>query len=651
MRDRREKLLATTGIVSFNMHQPQPALTDQQQTSYMAPPNFNIQQPSTQDLPLGAGWTADYLQYPQLNANAVAAAYSSAESVYQGYPMERPSGYMSTENLHVDTQFGEETVTGPNVVMLYLALSSHAQCSPSLIYELEIQPKADFVTTHNGTSAISVIATTSLIADANLPETFRKALGNNATTLATARSIPLMGHPVNSSIDFYQFPHALEIITSPAPFFQIQSILENSDENLSQPRRLKFVLILLQPSSNPRNSESSYLSTRRDESNRYSLPEPATTPWSTNAWSDNASADVASANAASANPGSDNVWSADAWSANGDSSANAWPANANANANAWSANANANATANAWSANAWSESGYSSLSAALRSEETNTSTPLVQYTTQEMQSVSHEYTSEFHEKPSQSHELPAESHRNPAESYGNPAESHVNPSESQKSETLSPNSRGVVPQDTSHSQSAPNPENALSPTQAPIRAWNVEDACQLLHINKPHGIDSEWLSASIQDWHRARKLILGMGFREGRRESSLSEQKYRWQSGVVESFENVLKRVKWSKDDYVSKTMLYTWAKNAVASKIWDPTLIGPADPLQNQAYQEAYDTWEQMVHFFSRTSFEHFGHPELLSEDSPEFSLRTLTHNKMEHNRQMIRNCLVDRPSTFCPT
>ncbi|KAJ3730488.1 hypothetical protein C8R42DRAFT_715178 [Lentinula raphanica] len=160
----------------------------------------------------------------------------------------------------------------------------------------------------------------------------------------------------------------------------------------------------------------------------------------------------------------------------------------------------------------------------------------------------------------------------------------------------------------------------------------------------PEG-QSEWLSAQVQDWQRARALILGLGYNEKRGGAGLLEDGYRWEDGVVESFETVLNRVNWLKDDYIAKTILYSWARNAAATQTWQPNLIEPVDPVQLRNYQEAHHTWNQIVQFFNYTTYQYYGHPELLSSDSPDFSLVNLTHARMRLHRQMIKSCLIDRP------
>ncbi|KAJ3738147.1 hypothetical protein EV360DRAFT_90775, partial [Lentinula raphanica] len=366
------------------MHHSQPAFNNQHHPSHPAAHDSNSRQESTQgtqDPLLGTGWTTDHPEVAAMDGDSAfnAAAYSNAVSTYQDGPTERP--WRSTEEYNVNAariDIGSRL----NDIILYLALTLHAQESPSLIYELVIQPKAETVITQNGVPTISAISAISLVAGVKLPEAFREAFKNDATALATARDMPRMSKPVNSLFEFRQFPPALEILTSPTSNYQLQSIVENPEEILSRPRMLKFVLILLQPYSISQNTGPTYSSAGQSP---YSVPQPATPAYSSsaNAWS----VDSLSANTWLA----DGAWSSDSSSANAlsdPSSANAMsdPSSANAMSDPSSANAMSNpssadamsdnawssdsSSANAWSTNAWSVQGDTSF------EETNRSAPM-----------------------------------------------------------------------------------------------------------------------------------------------------------------------------------------------------------------------------------------------------------------------------------
>ncbi|KAJ3752059.1 hypothetical protein EV360DRAFT_89114 [Lentinula raphanica] len=275
--------------------------------------------------------------------------------------------------------------------------------------------------------------------------------------------------------------------------------------------------------------------------------------------------------------------------------------------NAWSSDSS---SANAWSTNAWSVQGDTSF------EETNRSAPMpYPYSTLENLSVQED-----------------------------PSEPQGNPSELQEG-ALPTSSHEVVP-DEMLSQPAES-SNAHGPSSAPVRAWNIDHACELLQISKPHGTtySTEWLSVVVQDWHRIRSLIFGMGYKERKGDKDLSEQFYQWEDGMIDSFETILKRVNWTKEEYMAKTNLFLWANKIAAEKMWDPNVIEPADPVQRQNYQEAVDTWQLIVDFFQNTSFQYSGYPELLPEDSPDARLASLTRSRMKHHRRMIMDCLVDRP------
>ncbi|KAJ3970898.1 hypothetical protein EV361DRAFT_868924 [Lentinula raphanica] len=143
----------------------------------------------TQDPLLGTGWTTDHPEVAAMDGDSAfnAAAYSNAVSTYQDGPTERP--WRSTEEYNVNAariDIGSRL----NDIILYLALTLHAQESPSLIYELVIQPKAETVITQNGVPTISAISAISLVAGSN----FRKRSAKRSRTTQPLLQPPAICH-------------------------------------------------------------------------------------------------------------------------------------------------------------------------------------------------------------------------------------------------------------------------------------------------------------------------------------------------------------------------------------------------------------------------------------------------------------------------
>ncbi|KAJ3730482.1 hypothetical protein C8R42DRAFT_715171 [Lentinula raphanica] len=533
------------------MHQPQPALDDKLKTSHTAPANPDSQEDLRQAPLLAAapGSMTD-LQTDEFNdseddifnmgaystaAYSGAAALSDAVSIYQIQSVEGPSSDGNN-----------------NIFVLYLTLTTDAQCPPWLIYKLELQPKANSIRTIHGISSISVMSVFSLIRDVPLPEEVKRALRNIATTVATARNIPHMEYPIDYLCDFYIFASVSDIMTSAAPSYQLQSVLENSPENSSQPQKLKFVVILIQP-------ELAYLLGGITEVSCFSsLPAPTSISFLI----------------ADSSPSSSNV----------------------------------------------------------QSVQRNVYVPPITQTESlslGLSRVSSPYLNAMRETPSVS-----------SDSDG------IDP---QLTVALQPEANQAAPSE-SLSLSGPSSITDSHPS-APISARDVDHACYILEIEKPHGTQTHHarnrsLSVLTQDWNRVRTLLLGLGFREDTgKENGLSEQTYEWENGLVESFKTILKSVHWTKGDYEMKTSLYGWARDSAANKIWNPNLTEPTDAIHRQTYNNARDVWNQIVLFFNHTRFQYTGHPHEWPQGTVENSLSLLTQSAVKHNRTYIKRCLIDRP------
>ncbi|KAJ3728407.1 hypothetical protein C8R42DRAFT_716345 [Lentinula raphanica] len=109
----------------------------------------------------------------------------------------------------------------------------------------------------------------------------------------------------------------------------------------------------------------------------------------------------------------------------------------------------------------------------------------------------------------------------------------------------------------------PTLQNILSVEfHIPIRARDIAHACEIIGILEPRGTPKSTVnnkrsfSEIVQDWYRAWKLTLCLGYDETK--GDLDAQMYMWENGHSETFEQILNHVNWKRSDYEQKTSLYT---------------------------------------------------------------------------------------------
>ncbi|KAJ3966181.1 hypothetical protein EV361DRAFT_966387 [Lentinula raphanica] len=221
---------------------------------------------------------------------------------------------------------------------------------------------------------------------------------------------------------------------------------------------------------------------------------------------------------------------------------------------------------------------------------------------------------------------------------------------SSRSASVTPTDEPLLPATTS----GPNVNQSMSVSSSkPFRAKNIDHACYRFGIHRPHGSDiqekarNRTLSILVQDWNNMRNLLLSLGYKEptNGRSSGLSTQTYKWRSGRVETFESILSRLNWKTADYITKTSLFLWARNASKSKIWDDNKPLPTNDDERAKVELAHSVWDQIVFFFCGTSFQYLGHPHESPRKSPEYSLTTLSQRAIDRNSRLIDEWLIDRP------
>ncbi|KAJ3756247.1 hypothetical protein EV360DRAFT_72154 [Lentinula raphanica] len=196
--------------------------------------------------------------------------------------------------------------------------------------------------------------------------------------------------------------------------------------------------------------------------------------------------------------------------------------------------------------------------------------------------------------------------------------------------------------ETPHSELAP-------PSPSSFQALNVDAACERLEINKPHGTwgpkgRRRTISILVQDWQNVRELVLALGYKEQGVEGGMDVQKYEWADGTVETYEEILKGLNWSTDDYEIKTGLYLWAIEATATKVWNRDLPLPTDEEERRKVKRARRTWRRLCYFFTETEYQYHGHPDLSQRGTKEYSLKFLNQSVMKKSRKIIKSRLIDR-------
>ncbi|KAJ3819696.1 hypothetical protein F5880DRAFT_1509959 [Lentinula raphanica] len=183
------------------------------------------------------------------------------------------------------------------------------------------------------------------------------------------------------------------------------------------------------------------------------------------------------------------------------------------------------------------------------------------------------------------------------------------------------------------------------------RARNIKEACEHFEIPVPLSAEglqlrrNRKLSIVTQNWNSTRELLLALGFQEDGSEGGLMFQTYQWQNGQVESFESILHRLHWSRDDYISDTSLYLWANQAVREMVWDKARPLPEDRKAKKHLWHAHRTWKRMVIFFAHTNFQYHGDPDNWPKDTKEFKVKALHQNSIKKHQELIQSRLINRP------
>ncbi|KAJ3963835.1 hypothetical protein EV361DRAFT_874510, partial [Lentinula raphanica] len=177
----------------------------------------------------------------------------------------------------------------------------------------------------------------------------------------------------------------------------------------------------------------------------------------------------------------------------------------------------------------------------------------------------------------------------------------------------------------------PNPGSRLR-----MQARDVDHACELLEIPKPHGSTgpgarSRKLSFLVQDWRHMHILVKGLGYVDNS-EGGLSKQTYQWAGGRNETYESILKDCDWSKDDYKIKTKVYLWAREATKTKVWNQNFPTPENPVERRKFTTARDNWDRLCYFFNETTFHYRDHPDFSQPGTEEFKLQFLTQNVVKN-------------------
>ncbi|KAJ3970822.1 hypothetical protein EV361DRAFT_950236 [Lentinula raphanica] len=188
-----------------------------------------------------------------------------------------------------------------------------------------------------------------------------------------------------------------------------------------------------------------------------------------------------------------------------------------------------------------------------------------------------------------------------------------------------------------------------SQIRIPVYAMNVVHACRLLQIRKPQGqsIDqpnnTRTFAEIIQDWFLAWKLLSGLGYNP--KKGKLYEQTYTWSDGRVQTFDQILRGICWTSDDFKTKTSLYRWAIHTTSTKVWNTSL--PIPQGQEDRIAAAKTTWDRLVYFFQSTWFLHFDDPSRWPLGSPEFDLSYLHQNEVRRHRPLINRKVITRPTS----
>ncbi|KAJ3766559.1 hypothetical protein FB446DRAFT_793987 [Lentinula raphanica] len=194
----------------------------------------------------------------------------------------------------------------------------------------------------------------------------------------------------------------------------------------------------------------------------------------------------------------------------------------------------------------------------------------------------------------------------------------------------------------------PTLQNILSVEfHIPIRARDIAHACEIIGILELRGTPKSTVnnkrsfSEIVQDWYRAWKLTLCLGYDETK--GDLDAQMYMWENGHSETFEQILNHVNWKRSDYEQKTSLYTWAINATSTKVWNTAKTITAG--QEDTISDAKQTWNRLSFFFQSTSYLSSGNPRSARPDSREYDLTYLHQSEVRRDKPHIKKFLIDRP------
>ncbi|KAJ3722381.1 hypothetical protein C8R42DRAFT_720760 [Lentinula raphanica] len=562
-----------------------------------------------------------------------------APDVYQNnMPTERPLGWMGMDgNLNVAVDEADEAndsfaarTFAPDPIMLFLTLITDSRMAPRLSCAIELHPNAGSVTSNDDIFSISAASAISLAVNEDLPDNIRLAFRDAGTILATARHLPMMSRSVFSLPDYRILAPVLEVLTSPAYLFQLDSV-PNGDHSHSTvgylARECNFVLILVQITScKPKPQALNAKTSRQPLSN---LNPSLISSSNTNYWSGLSITPSSANHSASPNLSSGTHLSFS-------SSTNL------------SSGTNLSSSTNLSLGTNLSDQSLDTIPALGTAHEfdlPNPSSQSVALTTgidphsADSRSVlaprnSVAYQQNFMFVPNET--LPTISRSLRAKKGIRFAEPYVASKQSRppkrKQDALPPShSKRFAGSSSDHGVLWPN---------------DIDEACTTFELPKPHGTKgpqgrNRLISVLVQDWNHLRDLIFRLGYKENR--GSVSVQTCTWRDGRVQTFEQILSELNWTKDDFSMKNGIYLWARTATATKVWDfSRVVSQAD---QKLEATLYEIWKRLHYFFTSTSFQYDGDILLSEPDSLEYDLVNLHQLDIKNHKENIKLRLIDRP------
>ncbi|KAJ3833489.1 hypothetical protein F5878DRAFT_645906 [Lentinula raphanica] len=498
---------------------------------------------------------------------------------------------------------------------MYFAVALDCSSPPRISYAFDLDPNVIPISMRAGVAVInaaSVIALTANESIAKLPQFIGNALQNPNTVIATSQCIPSMDCPVKLLLGYRQLASTFDIVMDTSSQFELYSLPDNYN-----PWSRYFIMILVtQPTFALGNTETNSMLDSGHISNALFLAAIS------EAWP-------------SSNTDLNSVMQ---YSASSDSGAQNSRFLAPANDFGLSPNVHP-------ATFVVSSSNSSALPQLTVAPQTLTESP-------KPMTVSSHLSLPLSIDPRMLTVNPVDGSSASPEPYASDSDSPPSSqlSVSSRSASVTPTDEPLLPATTS----GPNVNQSMSVSSSkPFCAKNIDHACYRFGIRRPHGSDiqekarNRTLSILVQDWNNMRNLLLSLGYKEptNGRSSGLSTQTYKWRSGRVETFESILSRLNWKTADYITKTSLFLWARNASKSKIWDDNKPLPTNDDERAKVELAHSVWDQIVFFFCGTSFQYLGHPHESPRKSPEYSLTTLSQRAIDRNSRLIDEWLIDRP------